>query len=434
MTEAGGKAVLFATEYYPPFAPGGAEWSNAAWAAALARRGVRVVVATPNYGAAPAETREGVSVVRVPFPLKLQPGQRETAWLAHRNPVFALYFAWQLARVARRERVAVIHAQQKGALVASWLAGHRLGVPVVATIRDTGLLCPLGLCPIFEPRETFDCSGRQYARRCVPFFLEHYHRDAGLLRRQRLRLSLALAWLDQLVRRGALARVQGVIGVSRGILAIYPERLVDGGRARVVRTLPPRVAQATEADARAVRWRFAIGDGPLVLYAGKLSLGKGTSVLFEAIPAIAAAAPGAHFAFAGKGELEPPRRPDVHVLGVVEQGALFALYRAASVVVVPSVWPEPLSRVLLEAMQAGRPVVATAVGGTPEVVEDRVSGLLIPKNDAPALAQAVTALLRDPDLAERLGKAAVQRIAEVCDEERQVAALLDAYRAAGARL
>jgi glycosyltransferase involved in cell wall biosynthesis len=427
-------AVLFAAEYYPPFAPGGAEWSNAAWAAALARRGVRVVVVTPNYGAAPAETHEGVSVVRVPFPLKLRPGQRETAWLAHRNPAWGLYFAGQLARVARREGAAVIHAQQKGALAAAWLAGRRLGVPVVATIRDTGLLCPLGLCPIFEPWPTFDCSARQYARRCVPFFLANYHAGAGPLRRLRLGLSLALAWLDQLVRRRALARVAGVIGVSRGILAIYPERLVDGGRARVVRTLPPRMAPASEADARDARRRFGLGEGPVVLYAGKLSLGKGAPVLFEAIPSIAAATPGTRFVFAGKGELVPPARPDVLALGVIEQADLFALYRAAAVVVVPSVWPEPLSRVLLEAMHAGRAVVGTAVGGTPEAVEDGATGLLVPRGDARALARAVTAVLRDPPLGARLGEAAARRVAELCDEERQTAALLDAYRAAGARL
>jgi glycosyltransferase involved in cell wall biosynthesis len=426
--------VLFATEYYPPFAPGGAEWSNAAWAAALARRGVRVVVVTPNYGAAPREERDGVGVVRIPFPWKLGAGQRETGWLVHRNPLVALYFAWHIARVARREGAGVIHAQQKGALVAAWLAGRRLGVPVVATIRDTGLLCPLGLCPIFEPRVTFDCSVRQYRRRCIPFFLRNYHAGAGALRRLRLGLSLAAAWPDQLLRRAALARVEGVVGVSRGILAIYPERLVDGSRGRVVYTLPPRDAVPTEDDARAARRRFGLGAGPFALYAGKVSLGKGAPVFFDALPAIRAAVPGVRFVFAGKGELAPPASADVHALGTVPHADLFALYRAAVVVVVPSVWPEPLSRVLLEAMHVGRPVVATAVGGTPEVVEDGVTGLLVPKGDPRALARAVTALLLDPHLAERLGKAAAQRVDELFDETRQVDALLAAYRAAGARL
>jgi len=68
-------SILFASEYYPPFAPGGAEWSTAAWAAALARRGHRVTVVTPNYGAPPREERGGVTVIRVPFPVKLRPGQ-----------------------------------------------------------------------------------------------------------------------------------------------------------------------------------------------------------------------------------------------------------------------------------------------------------------------------------------------------------------------
>lgn len=427
-------SVLFATEYYPPFAPGGAEWSNAAWAAALARRGVRVVVVTPNYGAAAREERDGVGVARIPFAWKLGAGQREAGWLVHRNPLFALYFAWHLARVARREGAGVIHAQQKGALVAAWLAGRRLGLPVVATIRDTGLLCPLGLCPLFESRATFDCSAGQYRRRCVPFFLANYHAGAGPVRRARLRLALALAWPDHLARRAALARVEGVVGVSRGILAVYPERLVAGGRGRVVYTLPPRGVAPTEDEARAARRGYAIGPGPLVLYAGKLSLGKGAPVLFAALPAIRAAVPGVRFVFAGKGELAPPAGADVHALGPIPQADLFALYRAAAVVVVPSVWPEPLSRVLLEAMRCGRPVVATAVGGTPEAVEDGVTGLLVPRSDPPGLARAVTAVLADPDLAERLGRAAARRVDERFDEGRQVDALLSAYRAAGARL
>src|SRR6267143_1937434 len=59
-------SVLFASEYYPPFAPGGAEWSTAAWAAALVRRGHRVTVVTPNYGAAAREDRDGATIIRMP--------------------------------------------------------------------------------------------------------------------------------------------------------------------------------------------------------------------------------------------------------------------------------------------------------------------------------------------------------------------------------
>ena len=164
-----------------------------------------------------------------------------------------------------------------------------------------------------------------------------------------------------------------------------------------------------------------------MLYAGKRSLGKGTNVLIAALDAVRAGAPGVRFAFAGKGELTPPPRADVHVLGSEPQPTLFALYGAADVVVVPSVWPEPLSRVLIETMYFGRAVVATRVGGSPELVEDDLTGLLIEPRDPAAIATAVVTLLRDPARRARLGAAAAQRVASELDEERRVATLLEAY-------
>ena len=423
-------SLLFASEYYPPFAPGGAEWSSAAWAAALVRRGHRVTVVTPNYGAAPREERDGATVIRVPFPVRLRPGQGEARFTVHRNPLFHLYFAWQVWRAARAADARILHAQGKGALVAAWLAGRALGRPVVLTIRDIGLLCPLGHCTVFEPWKRFDCSTAQYVGKCLPYHLAHYAADLGTLGRARVRVSALAAWLDNRLRQQALRRVDGVIGVSQGILDLFPPRLLAGRRLRVVPNLPPPVAVPSEAQARAARERLGIGPGPLVLYAGKLSPGKGTPVLLEALDRIAAAVPGARFVLAGKGGMAIPARPDLHALGVLPQAELFALYRAADVIVVPSVWPEPLSRVLLEAMRIGRPVVATAVGGTPEAVEHGVTGLLVPRQDPEALAKAVTELLLDPDRRERMGRAAAERAASAFSEHRLVDALLEAYREA----
>ncbi len=426
--------ILFASEYYPPFAPGGAEWSTAAWAAALTRRGQPVVVVTPNYGAAARETRDGVTVIRVPFPLRLHPGQGEAAWLVHRNALFYRYFGWWIRRIAAAEGARVIHAHGKAALVAGLRAGDRLGVPVVATVRDAGLLCPLGFCTMFETTwKTFDCTMAQYETRCMPYFFEHYHAAAGPLRRARLQTSLRLGWRDQQARFQALARADAVVAVSRGILEIYPERLVGGGRSEVVHTLPPMITPPAPEASVALRARLGIGPGPLVLYAGKLSRGKGTPVLAAALPEIRRAVPGVRFAFAGKGETAPPAAPDVHVLGSLPQPDLFALYTAADVVVVPSVWPEPLSRVLLEAMQLGRPVVATRVGGTPEAVDDGVTGLLVERGDAAGLARAIAELCLDPERRLKMGAAARERAREVFREDRIVDGLLEVYRAAAAR-
>lgn len=421
------KTVLFATEYYPPFAPGGAESTKELAVRALARRGCRVVVVTPNYGAAAREDADGVEIRRIPFPIRLQPGAREVAWLVHRNPIFHLYFAAQVARIARAARADLIHVQNTGALVGGWLAARWRRSPLLVTVRDLGPLCPLGMCPLFEPWTTLDCTTSQYVGRCMPFFLRHYAPGHRGLRAAALRARLLLGWLDQQLRRRALRGAEGVIGVSAGILATIPEGLVPVARRRVVYSpLPPGSPPDAGAAAR-VRAGLGIGPGPLVLAAGKRSPGKGTLVLLEALETIRRQVPGVRFAFAGKGELPLPAAPDVHALGLVPQATLFGLYRAADVVVSPSVWPEPLSRVILESMWAGRPVVATAVGGSPEAVEDGVTGLLVPKGDAPALAAAVVALLSDPERRARMGAAAAARAATLFDEERVVASLLDAY-------
>ena len=424
-------SVLFASEYYPPFAPGGAEWSTAAWAAALVRRGHRVTVVTPNYGAAAREERDGATIIRVPFPVTLRPGQGEARFLAHRNPLFHLYFAWHVRRAARAAGAEIIHAQGKAAVVACWLAGRSLGRPVLATIRDLGLLCPLGHCTVFEPWDRFDCTTAQYLGKCLPYHLAHYTAGLGGLGRARVRVAAVAAWIDNRIRQQAMKRVARLIGVSQGILDVYPTRLL-GSRASVVPNLPPPVPVPSDAEARAARERLGVGTGPLVLYAGKLSIGKGTPVLLESLDRIAAAVPGVRFSLAGKGDLPIPARPDLRALGVLPQAELFALYRAADVVVVPSVWPEPLSRVLLEVMRIGRPVVATAVGGTPEAVEHGVTGLLVPRLDPEALAKAVIELLHDPERRARMGRAAAERAQTTFDEERLVTALLEVYREASA--
>src|SRR5262249_38673083 len=88
-----------------------------------------------------------------------------------------------------------------------------------------------------------------------------------------------------------------------------------------------------------------------------------------------------------------------------------ALLSGITLSVMPSL-NEALSNVLLASMAAGVPVVATRVGGTPEAIRDGVNGLLVPPGDAKALADAVCQVLDDPELAERLGRAARQSVIE----------------------
>jgi len=424
--------ICLVNEYFPPFAPGGAEWSLDAVARALAARGHEVVVVTPNWGAAPTETRGGVRVVRFAFPLRLPPGRTPARPRLLANPIFYLYAAVALTRIARRERPDVLHVQNKHTLIPGVLAGLWLGIPVVLTIRDGSIIDAAPMCLHHGDRMPADCGVRKLWRECAEEYATLY---AGRRRaRWRTKLGFLYFWLDSRLKQRALRRLAAIVGVSDGILDIYRRSGLLGGVARVetVYNVPPEPPVPDDAALEALRRRLDLGAGPVVLYVGKFSPGKGTGDLAAAAEHVVRAIPDARFVFVGDGELaaigahvrrlEP--RPNHEVL---------ALYRLADVVVVPSVIPDALSRVILEAMTAGRPVIATRVGGTPELVVHGKTGLLVERGAPDELARAIVSALADPALLRALGENARSHVAQRCGTDASLDRLLSLYAAVTAR-
>ena len=153
--------------------------------------------------------------------------------------------------------------------------------------------------------------------------------------------------------------------------------------------------------------------GPFALFVGRLASNKGLLTLIDAFAEIAHEDPAGHLVLVGEdGGARPAvearvrslgleRR--VHILGHVEDEPLLAAaYREARLTVLPSDY-EAFGLVLLESLARGTPVVATRVGGIPEVVDDERAGLLVPPGSAPELARALHAVWTDRDLARRLG-------------------------------
>ena len=104
--------------------------------------------------------------------------------------------------------------------------------------------------------------------------------------------------------------------------------------------------------------------------------------------------------------------PGVQWLGEVSHDTVLALFGSARAVVVPSVWADPCPTVVLEAMAAGRPVVAAASGGIVDMVLDGRTGLLVPPGDSDALASALSDVLRHPQKAAAFGVAGRERARE----------------------
>jgi glycosyltransferase involved in cell wall biosynthesis len=206
--------------------------------------------------------------------------------------------------------------------------------------------------------------------------------------------------------------------VRRAQLVVCPSRSLaeDAQRlgARAIRVVPNGVAipePVSEPE-----------DPPHVLFVGRLSTEKGVEELLEATDGMARVIVG-----------DGPLRDGVpDAVGFVAPAGLGAYFERAAVVVCPS-RREGYGVVAREAMAYGRPVVATAVGGLLDAVEDDVTGVLVPPRDAQALRFAIESLLADPARRRRLADAARASARERFSWSASTTALLDAYRAALSR-
>jgi glycosyltransferase involved in cell wall biosynthesis len=179
---------------------------------------------------------------------------------------------------------------------------------------------------------------------------------------------------------------------------------------------------------------------PVILVLGRLEPQKGHRILLEALPEVLRHFPRAHLVCVGEGALRGELESRVRDLGL--SGAVhFVGYQrnvadwlaVADVSVLPSFY-EGLPLAAIESQAAGRPVVATDVDGTPEVVVHGQTGLIVPPGDAAALTAAVCRLLGDPDERARLARAGRARVIALFDQRQQVRRTQDLYLAACRRM
>jgi glycosyltransferase involved in cell wall biosynthesis len=179
-------------------------------------------------------------------------------------------------------------------------------------------------------------------------------------------------------------------------------------------------------------------DEFLIVTAGRLEEQKGHTVLIDAVASLAHTAPAIKVLIFGQGSIRQLLQNKISSLGLeskvtlagsVDHPSLFRAIAAADVFVFPSVH-EPFGLAAAEAMAIGTPVVASAVDGLPELVEDGVSGKLVPARDAEQLSRAIGELMQDPALRQRLAAAARQRARALFDIAALSGDLASAYRKA----
>jgi glycosyltransferase involved in cell wall biosynthesis len=310
---------------------------------------------------------------------------------------------------ARELRPSVIHLHQFDD--PQVLASMQQVAPVLASVH--GYVACTSTVHYFRPGQ--ECT-RAHGPGCVPNLAFRgcaHTRDPRTLPPGYKRATRSV----QALRRADLA-----ISYSSAI----DRHLATNGVAR--RAIVPLFATmaAVSADGHDTRRR--------VVFAGRIVTPKGVAVLIRAARSV-----DAEFVICGDGWQLEAMRKLARKLGVQER-IRFAGWLApselarelaeASVVALPSLWPEPFGLVGIEAQAAGRPVIASATGGVRDWLQDGVSGLLVEPGDHVALADALNRLLADPARQREMGAAGRASVAAGFTPERHVAALAQAYRTA----
>lgn len=165
-------------------------------------------------------------------------------------------------------------------------------------------------------------------------------------------------------------------------------------------------------DIEEKRMGLRLDRGSLVIgMVARLVPRKGAQILLEAVPTILAQEPSVHFLFVGDGPLKEQLMHRAMRLSISDRVSFLGtrsdvpeLLQIMHLFVFPSLEREGFGLALVEAMAAGKPVVATRLGSIPEVVEEGATGLLVPPGDSDALADAILAILHDRERAKEMGK------------------------------
>lgn len=360
--------LLLINYEFPPLG-GGAANATENTARELAALGEEVLVLTSAFGDLPRSERraDGVEIRRIPTLRRRRDRSSVVEMLAFLAS--SLVMAPWIAARWRPDATIAYFGLPCGP--AAWMVKALSGVPYVVSLRGG------------------DVPGFQYDG------ISLYHRLAGPV----------IGWLWR--RSSAVvANSEGLADLARRFAPDQPIAIIPNG---------VDAARFSPADAR------SDGDRLSLLFVGRVVRQKGLDVLFEALASLPPALrERIGLTIVGDGPARPELEAQAARLGLTERIAfrgwlgrdeLPAAYRAADAFVFPS-RDEGMPNVVLEAMAAGLPVVATRIAGNRDLVVEEETGLMLDADDTPALAAAIARLAEDPALRRRLGEGGRRRVVD----------------------
>ncbi len=378
--------LALVTDVFPPNS-GGSGWSTFYLARALQERGhqVQVVMPRESKGNAPTFRQyEGLSVTEYHYQAARLPFIRNYTRNERLYPAFGDF----LAGFFKEHQIELAHGQHYLTIPPTVMAARQTGIPVVATVRDYWPVCYWTthlsgdkVCPGCSELNRLVCLYRNQGPAGIAAAPASLYMGANLKLKQN--------WLAQADRTLAVSgyiatKLKPFVPANR--LEVMPN-FVDLDRLEQITAQPP-----TTPDT----------EKPYLLFVGKFEENKGARLLLEVLRQVRPTLPTLAVGDGSlRGEMEQAVREglNLRVLDWAENAEVLRLMKRAEVLLFPSLWPEPLSRVLLEAIGVGALVVAMETGGTPDIIRHNYNGLLA--QDTTEMAQHLQAILAPGQQAQR---------------------------------
>ncbi|MDX8493047.1 glycosyltransferase family 4 protein [Mesorhizobium sp. VK22B] len=382
--------ILLLSQFYPPVI-GGEERHVRNLGAALAQRGHHVSVGTLMHPGSPETELDGaVRVHRLHGTLQRLSGLHTDPERRHAPPFPDPELVLALKRLVAQERPDIVHAHNW--IYASFLPLKGLrGARLVITFHDYGLVCAK---KNFMHLGSHLCSGPAPAK-CLPCATGHY----GVVKAAATTLG---NWASSFAARRLVDRF---IAVSH---AVARHNGLTRGRApyKVIPNFVPDDVGVLGPEDACLR---ELPKGEFILFVGDLTRLKGIDVLLQAYASLERAP---ELVLIGRRVADTPTQfpPRVRVFSRWPHSAIMHAWRRSLFGVLPSVGPEACATVIMEAMSSGKAVVATDVGGMPDIVDHGETGLLVRSGDAHALANAMQILLDDRGLLTHLEVTSLARV------------------------
>ena len=374
--------ILMVSEFFPPVM-GGMERHVEGLCRALAARGHTVKVATLGWkGMVPREYRDGYEVHRIVGLFQVMGRLYSSRERRFHPPLVDPVIAKTIATMIKNFRPDVIHCH--GWMTYSAIrAKENFGrIPLIVTLHDYGFICP---------KRTLMNSDAVCTSPWLPECSACAAESLGFLK------GKAAYWAIR--RKTIKAGVNQYIAVSNYVKDMYTRQLnLPKGSVVVIPNF------YTSDDEHEISAEHALSlPEKYILFVGTLSKEKGVHILVEAFKMVRT---DVSLVLIGmeRDDFSYPVSDKILVFENQPHGVVIGAWRRCMFGVIPSVWPDPCPTVALEAMASGKAVIASNVGGLPEIVLHESTGIIVPGADVEAMAIALRRLLAEPEVVQNMGR------------------------------